>query len=312
MEGKGCGSGTGSWCMLRCAGGAHDRMGIDRMMLGFRPIAPKPMTGGSTGSGNLLSDNKNLVISSKRSKRKYVRVRKNNYSYRSRKNKKADHGGCESKDEIVTLQLLPEKEKAVDDSEDSTRRSSSESWWCNIDTGGCTGRENVQVSRTNEGETDMWLGFGGMVRDQTVVVVESWVTVESASGACMEDGRGFGSREDVEIMKNLENDTCPGFVSDGLSYKVMWVNEAYKKMVTMVRKENDVVVSAGSVVVVMVSLVMKVKLPRFFTSLTCRVRVEYTWQNEKYSKIIPCDIWRMECGGFAWRLDVDAALSLGR
>ncbi|KAH9792120.1 hypothetical protein KPL71_003993 [Citrus sinensis] len=283
MEGKGSGSGTGSWCMLRCAGGAHDRMGIDRMMLGFRPIAPKPMTGGSTGSGNLLSDNKNLVISSKRSKRKYVRVRKNNYSYRSRKNKKADHGGCESKDEIVTLQLLPEKEKAVDDSEDSTRRSSSESWWCNIDTGGCTGRENVQASRTNEGETDMWLGFGGMVRDQTVV-----------------------------IMKNLENDTCPGFVSDGLSYKVMWVNEAYKKMVTMVRKENDVVVSAGSVVVVMVSLVMKVKLPRFFTSLTCRVRVEYTWQNEKYSKIIPCDIWRMECGGFAWRLDVDAALSLGR
>lgn len=312
MEGKGSGSGTGSWCMLRCAGVTHDKTGIERMMLGFRPIAPKPVTGGSTGSGNLLADNKNLLISSQRSKRKYVRVRKNNHSYRSRKNEKANHGGCGSKDEIETLQLLPEKQKVVEDSEDSTRRSSSESWWCNTDTGGCMVKEKVQVSKTNVGQTDTWLGFGGVVGDQTVVVVESWVTVEKASGACMEEGRGFGSREDVEIMKNLEKDTCPGFISDGLSYKVMWVNDAYKKMVMMVRKENDVVVSAESVVVVMVSLVMKEKLPRLFTSLTCRVRVEYTWQNAKYSNIVPCDVWRMECGGFAWRLDVDAALSLGR
>ncbi|KAJ4729405.1 von willebrand factor A domain protein [Melia azedarach] len=312
MEGKA----NERWCMLRCAGGAQDKaVNIDRIMLGFRPIAPKPVIGGSA-SGNLQVDNKSLLISSRRSKRKYVRVRRNNNGYR-RKNKKT--GGYGSKDgvdnNLVTLQLLPERA----DFKDSTQRSES---WCNI-LEYHAGKEKVISNNNNNNnnnndnlEQNMRLmlknhrDFSDMVgfstADQTVV--ESWVSVESVTGACM-DGRGLGS-EDVEIMQNLAKDTCPGFITDGLN-KVKWVNEAYRKMVTGSEEKNGL--QSADKFVISVSVVMKEKLPCLFSSLTCRVKTQYTWQKEKYSKMVPCDIWRlMECGGFAWRLDVEAALSLGR
>ncbi|KAL8056546.1 hypothetical protein ABFX02_04G126100 [Erythranthe guttata] len=37
-----------------------------------------------------------------------------------------------------------------------------------------------------------------------------------------------------------------------------------------------------------------------------------TCGKEKMCQTVPCDVWRMGCGGFAWRLDTKAALSLGR
>ncbi|KAK7858074.1 hypothetical protein CFP56_014543 [Quercus suber] len=37
-----------------------------------------------------------------------------------------------------------------------------------------------------------------------------------------------------------------------------------------------------------------------------------TCGKERSSITLPCDVWRMDGGGFAWRLDVKAALSLGR
>jgi len=135
---------------------------------------------------------------------------------------------------------------------------------------------------------------------QPVQVVGSWVKVESVTDAWVE-GYGLG-RTDEEKLINLERDSCPGFISDGLN-RVRWANKAYKAMVGE---------GAGEVVV---WLVMKddVRLPdnKSTAAFTCRVRVVRCGK-EKNSLILPCDVWRMDGGGFAWRLDTEAALSLGR
>lgn len=101
-------------------------------------------------------------------------------------------------------------------------------------------------------------------------------------------------------MVSLQRDTCPGFISDGLN-RVLWTNEAYGKMV------------GGAAEEVVAWLVMKaeVVVPAGIPSFTCRVRV-VTFGKDKISLTLPCDVWRMDCGGFAWRLDTTAALSLGR
>ena len=42
-----------------------------------------------------------------------------------------------------------------------------------------------------------------------------------------------------------------------------------------------------------------------FTGL---VRLVHTWRNQKKcSKVVPCDVWRMDRGGLSWSLDVKAA-----
>ncbi|KAH7577230.1 hypothetical protein ACOSP7_001944 [Xanthoceras sorbifolium] len=308
------------WCMLRWAGGAQDRtVNIDRIMLRYRPIAPKPAMGG-TASGILQADNRNVLVNNKRSKRKYVRVRKNNNGYRRKNKTTEEHGSKDGSDgKIVTLQLLPERE----DSEDPTKRR----LWCNyVDK---TGEEKVvsgdkyQPPGLNLKNNQVFDGMVGLgVSDQTAVmpqrrVVETLVTVESVTDTCNMDSRGIGSADNTEIiMMNLERDTCPAFISDGLN-RVRWVNGAYKRMVMVSLEKEGQSVESAETVTVLVLLVIKdnkLKLPsQQLSSFTCKVRVQYTWQKQKYSKMVPCDVWRlMEFGGFAWRLDIEAALSLGR
>ncbi|KAE8672459.1 Cytochrome C1 family isoform 1 [Hibiscus syriacus] len=74
-------------------------------------------------------------------------------------------------------------------------------------------------------------------------------------------------------------------ISDGL-HRVQWFNGAYKRLLM---EANDAPPPE-----IMVWLLLK--------------------QNEKLSRMLPCDVWKMDGGGggFAWRLDVEAALSLGR
>ncbi|KAI9193957.1 hypothetical protein LWI28_001746 [Acer negundo] len=301
------------WCMLRCTGGTQDsNVLINQTMLRFRPIAPKPVTTNGTVSGNLPVDNKNLLLTGKRSKRKYVRVRKNNGYKRKNRISSHDHHHhlhqeSEDKDKdhddlinekAVTLQLLPERT-------DQTAREES------------TGLKNLDLLKVatsavlEPGPTSfnfIGSGFGGPDRTE---VVESWVTVESVTDTCM-DTRGIilGRSTDVEIMNSLDKDTCPGFISDG-SNRVQWVNLAYKKMVVGVGESETEWPSPE----IMVRLVMKETLPAagvLFPSFTARVWLQYTWQKEKCSKMVPCDVWKMDFGGFAWRLDIEAALGLGR
>lgn len=313
------------WCMLRYAGGVQnsDNEIINRTMLRFRPIAPKPVSSG-TVSGNLLVDR----FTSKRSKRKYVRVRKNNgYKRKNNNNNNINNDHDEEEEDglnknvnvVTTLQLLPERPTTKDQESFS---------WCNNNVSK-NDPDLMMGSKVDDNRQDLraaaaiWLnmkgkdlmingvGGGGFgVSDQTVVevrrrtVVESWVTVESVTAdTCMDI---LGRCLDVEGVKtDLDKDTCPGFISDGFN-RVLWVNKAYKKMAV----NGD---GCWPEIEIMVWLVLKEKLPSLDYSLfASQVRLQYTWQNEKYSKMVPCDAFRMDGGGFAWRLDVEAALSLGR
>ncbi|KAE8706280.1 hypothetical protein F3Y22_tig00110402pilonHSYRG00079 [Hibiscus syriacus] len=105
--------------------------------------------------------------------------------------------------------------------------------------------------------------------------LESWVTVESVTDNCTE-----------------------------------WVNEAYKKML-MVVGEAKTAASRLSHRRRYCAALLKQEMPMFSTVFSCKVRLQYMWNKEKLSRTLPCDVWKID-GGFAWRLDVDAALSLGR
>ncbi|GKV41344.1 hypothetical protein SLEP1_g48888 [Rubroshorea leprosula] len=277
--------------MFKCAGDMQDKTIINRIMLRFRPIAPKPVTGDSA-SGESLGGYKNSIVSSRRKKRKYVRVSKNCRNSGKKISKRvSDQGtgdGPTNKETI--LPLMPEKADL-----DGTAGVSSVP-------GDLEQPMNLSL-KTNIPVTDEVAGT--RVADRTVV--ESWVTVESVTDTCMDDG-ALG-RTDVEKMKNLERDTCPGFISDG-SNRVVWVNEAYKRMVTGTQQDGG-----GQPPDAVVSLVMKERLLPYtqylYRAFSCHVGVQYTWRKDKYTKMVPCDVWRMDSGGYAWRLDVKAALSLG-
>ncbi|XP_047940168.1 uncharacterized protein LOC125187585 [Salvia hispanica] len=142
-----------------------------------------------------------------------------------------------------------------------------------------------------------WLSFENGGREvERRVVAASWVKVECVTDTWMADLYPYG---DGERVRRLEADACPGFVTDGLR-RVRWTNPAYRRMAA---GEAEGEVAAWVVVE------EGVVLPARCAGFTCKVRV-VTCGNEKASKTVPCDVWRMECGGFAWRLDTAAALSL--
>ncbi|XP_022741041.1 uncharacterized protein LOC111292759 [Durio zibethinus] len=281
------------WSMASYTGGSQDKTVINPIMLRFRPIAPKPASGES-GSGGVQFDNKSLLLCKPRTKRKYVRVRKNNIKTKKRSSSDHLHNEEASKnpEKIVTLQLLPEKSEP----------------------NGLINKQNGAVLEQNQDPpflfnlnfNSRWVDHIGVVEEPDRTVVESWVTVECVTDSCME-GRELGST-DMERMKNLEADTCPGFISDGLN-RVRWVNEAYKRMLR-VGEGNQGLSSPPEI---MVWLVIKQELPRLCSAFSCKVRLQYTLKKDKCSRTLPCDAWKLDGGGgFAWRLDIEAALSLGR
>ncbi|XP_010554099.1 PREDICTED: uncharacterized protein LOC104823971 [Tarenaya hassleriana] len=303
----------------RAAASTGDRIVISKIMQRFRPIAPKPVPGGCLNKihDEAFANAKRSAGRNRRSKRKYVRVRNNNKSknsdnninsnsngYNKRKIKSAptadldkdagDDGSGLHKD-IVTLQLLPEKEK------DLGTREPVFGFRDSVSTGDST-ENNYRDPRLS-------------IEDRTIVslspldrtVVESWVTVECVTGTCTDGSirNQLLGRTDVERLRCLEVDTCPGFVSDG-SNRVRWVNGSYRRMMGLT-------LSGGGDVRVWVVVTEEMAcIGELYGAVTCRVRVQYesTWRKKKMT--VPCDVWRLGSGGFAWRLDVEAALCLGR
>ncbi|CAK7328259.1 unnamed protein product [Dovyalis caffra] len=304
--------GGDGWRVKACSSSVKDKTIINRVMLRFRPIAPKPVTGDSS-YGNCKPEIKTGLASKERKKRKYVRVKKKNNSkeqyQRTRKKKmmpiissdqereREDHGLK------LTLQLIPD-EKTIDPIPEK-RPLSNDIVSLSVPVVQHEKHKDLLFDINNQLIDDM----GGLrMSDPTngKRIVETRVTVESVTDTCM-DMVLLGST-DVEKMRNLEKDTSPGFISDGLNW-VLWVNDAYKKMV-MVRQEDE-----GRSPEVSVDLVIKEKFLAclYGSAFTCWVRLQHTWQMEKcsQSQMVPCDVQKMEFGGFAWRLDVKAALSLG-
>ncbi|KAK9108419.1 hypothetical protein Syun_024430 [Stephania yunnanensis] len=278
--------GRGGCCIARTyTGGIYDASKIDRIMLRFRPIAPKPAAGGPVSDEKTVLSN---ACKAGRAKRKYVRDGSKKSCQSGRKKKRND--GCvldESEVKVVTLPLLPEK--PVEKDTPTSRSPSSESEDLTV---GSPWRMSSIMNTTTQHDYGVILCGPG---ERTVVIV-----VECVTDVCA--GAGGGGGEERRMISTLERDTCPGFVSDGWD-RVGWTNEAFREMVMMREEGYDQ----------MVWLVVKDRLPVTCQAFTCRVRVLYTWRKERHSVTVPCDVWRINgTGGLAWRLDVKAALSLGR
>ncbi|KAI3463085.1 hypothetical protein Pfo_019748 [Paulownia fortunei] len=272
---------------------------MNRIMLRFRPIAPKP-AGGEAASGTADQDRGNGA--GRRAKRKYVRVRGRQSKECARRNitegkKKSppENSGIEDESSqekgVVTLQLLPERSESHQNSCDNSAQKTQE----NLN----TDRYNVDDDVNNELTANS--GVGTVDLRTVGSVIETWIIVECVTDKFAGVGLGFSDKEKIY---SLEQDTCPGFISDRTN-NVIWVNEAYKKMVA---EDEQVAAEKGF----LVWLVVKEELPHFYPSFACRVRViQQRGHGHKWNKIVPCDVWRMEFAGFAWKLDVNTALSLG-
>ncbi|RDX67704.1 hypothetical protein CR513_53376, partial [Mucuna pruriens] len=290
------------WRVAACAN-SNAASHVNRIMLRFRPIAPKPVAGGGDAS-----QRSNVSVLGKRPKRKYVRIRRNS-GYVRRKNGNSsdnnnDKSSAESDVAVVTLQLMPEKDVPEGDS------LAGDSWCKNVDLDLTV--EKIQIVENPNPKPPRATANADEAKASDRVpaakVAESWVTVESVIGTCMGEGGGGLGCTDAEKVKCLETDACPGFVCDG-SLRVRWVNDAYKRMV--VSEERD---PQPENIVVWLKVKDSASAAWWCYShpaFTCGVRLQYTWRNEKCTKMVPCDVWKMDCGGFAWRLDVKAALSLG-
>lgn len=282
------------WTVRGFPGAANDKTIINRIMLRFRPIAPKPAADGSV-SDSTSAASKTPPVNLRRAKRKYVRVKKN------RKCKKTDKDE-ENKDllqydgALFSLQT----DAAVGGTKVSTDVGPS--------TDGMRFEQRQQQPVLMNFDNNVILSMGladqldPAVEMSPVRVVESWVVVDGMAETLPDVG-GIGGT-DREKMLNLEMDTCPGLISDGM-YRVRWANLAYKRMVDP-RGGGE---PPAEVVVV---LVMKEKVPVGWPMFACTVRVVYTWRKEKCTRTMACDVWKMDFGGFAWRLDSTTALCLGR
>lgn len=275
-------------------GGAYDMSKVDRIMLRYRPIAPRPDSGGSS-SPPLDS----VSPKSRRGKRKYSKenssssgggggsVNSNGNSKRcnKRRNEEAKNGS-----EIVTLRLLletPERKEPPRVLVPAPESDAAASSWLSFGDDGRhqTAKKSLDLTK-------------GLLTARTETVVSSLLTVE-----CVTEGEYELGCTDEEKKMNLERDTCPGFISDGLG-RVVWTNGSYRDLVI----GKDMCCSKMSVWLVMNEKPLLTK-----RAFTCRMRLQYTCRDNEVSSITsPCDGWKMNDGGFAWRLDVNAALFLGR
>ncbi|XP_016444885.2 uncharacterized protein LOC107770126 [Nicotiana tabacum] len=265
---------------------------INKMMLRFRPIAPKPVAN-SSGSGSTIETHEIEVVSKRRTKRKYVRVKKNS-NYKNKKEDKETKDGSLVLDDhgtVVTLQLLPESSGGVKRSPDNRSFPKTINFWMNFDKS-----ENIDI--LSIGAPNLLDRTAEM---RSAKVVESWVMVDGITNTLV-DLSALGST-DTEKMKNLEADTCPGMISDGLD-RVQWVNLAYRRMI-------DPLEDGGAPPEMVVRLVLKEKKTVRLSAFACTVRVVYTMNKVKQTRTMPCDVWKMDFGGFAWRFDAKAALTLG-
>ncbi|XP_038974169.1 uncharacterized protein LOC103715873 [Phoenix dactylifera] len=160
-------------------------------------------------------------------------------------------------------------------------------------------------------------GGGEVVAPRPVRPAGSWVTVECVTDTWREGEVGAAvPGGDEAVRAALEADeACPGVISDAWD-RVTWTNEAYRRMVVG-RAAEDGKQGAEEEEEeeeedVRVALVTRGMVPgATCRAFTCRVRVRYSSRRRgRGSLAAPCDVWRMDDGGYAWRLDVKAALSL--
>lgn len=258
-----------------------NNMILDQIMLRYRPIAPRPVN--AEGSGQSFPASEGLV-NRKRAKRKYVRKQVKNNS------KGVDNNNNSNNNNKNWYDMDECNGNITDPSEKVTN-------WISF---GGNEFESVESGSIEMMTSDLHGGEVGTAVERRTVT-ESWITVEAVTGTC--DGGKLLGYSDEEIWKNLEGDTCPCFVSNSFD-EVVWVNQAYKRLLDLNCGDG------GDVAVWLVLKVDRSVVVKYLPAFSCSVRVEYA--EKKMWMIVPCDVCAMDSGGgFAWRLDVVSALSLG-
>ncbi|XP_010930435.2 uncharacterized protein [Elaeis guineensis] len=167
--------------------------------------------------------------------------------------------------------------------------------------------------RAREGGSEGGGGGGGeVVAPRPVRPAGSWVTVECVTDKWRDGEVGASTTGGDEAVRAAlaADQTGPGFISDAWD-RVTWTNEAYRRMVVGPGAE-DGKEEGTEEEDVRVALATRGMVPgATCRAFTCRVRVRYASRRRgRGSLAAPCDVWRMDDGGYAWRLDVKAALSL--
>lgn len=283
---------------------AHDSTIINRIMLRFRPIAPKPAADGSA-SDSASAAGKTGPVTKRRAKRKYVRVEKSSKckSTSSKCNKVQEVEELQKEKDLIRLDVSLQLQSPLPKLSPDMGSSSFNNPSILLEQ-----RQPILMNFDNRNIFNLCLADQSDRRAAAVRAVESWVVVDGTAETLPDAGRLGGT--DGEKMANLELDTCPGLISDAM-YRVLWVNLAYKRMVDPGHGGGEGAVGEPPAEV-LVRLVLKQNIPVAWPMFACTVRVVYTWRTEKLTRTMPCDVWKMDFGGFAWRLDATAALSLGR
>ncbi|RWV96434.1 hypothetical protein GW17_00040856 [Ensete ventricosum] len=254
---------------------------VGQIMLRYRPIAPKPAS--AAGSPKISPAPAETRAAARRPKRKGSA----NPSGGGRTNddEKSSSTTTTSSSTIVTLPLMPETPERQCEPAESPRKPTS---------------PLTPAAAALPRVVPPWMGrkeVGG-----TAVALVSWVTVACVTDSWREEEVPW--RSDEAVTAALAGDESPGFVSDGCD-RVTWTNEAYRRMV-MGREEGEEQVKVGLVTGGLVP-----PAAAACRAFTCRVRVRPGKQSTSSSPLAaPCDVWRLDSGGCAWRLDVKAALSL--
>ncbi|KAI3503544.1 hypothetical protein L1887_31988 [Cichorium endivia] len=277
-----------------CAGvDAKNKMIINQIMLRYRPIAPRPVTVESSAGV--------VPLKQKRAKRKYVRVKKKKMAEGCKLT--IDEKGWRSLDEsIAMLEVSNGGEFVVSD---PVRKVPE---WISFEVSGGN-RSDINIIGGLITPAPPLVGLHEVDLAMTLKrgeMIESWITIESVTGACEDEKRLRYT--DKEIWKDLEIDSCPGFISNRYN-EVEWVNLAYRRMVD---PNHDGGAPPPQVLVRLCVTAEKSAAVKYWPAFSCRVRVVYQLSEKKKQMTVPCDVWKMESGDYAWRLDVKAALSLGR
>ncbi|XP_076907060.1 uncharacterized protein LOC143563400 [Bidens hawaiensis] len=295
------GGGFGEICY-----GSYGMSKVERIMLKYRPIAPKPMAAGS-GSSCSTVEQSDASGKTRRRKRKYVRVnikKKDMGTNSVSKKRKVSVSSGESSG-VVTLSLMPETPDRKENSSNSCQTSSpSETRDLVSPAVNCkrlSPTSPILLSFNKIGDSQVTTSLSPPQSQKTIVT--SFVTVECVTEAWVNSDR-LGVTDQVQVM-NMDTDTCPSFITNARD-TVVWTNKAYRVMTAGK--------GADETTTVVVKKFNRVTMPESLPAFTCKVRV--TWGTERAMSPLtvtaPCDVWRMRCGGYAWRLDVTAALSLGR
>ncbi|KAL6905856.1 hypothetical protein ACP4OV_003457 [Aristida adscensionis] len=290
------------------AGGTGQAWQMGRIMLKFRPIAPKPAAMAPVPSPS-PSPAPAPAAAAGRGKRKAAA---GGAGRRGRKPKKAATvvpAPAPAAVKTTASQKESDKDKSLSD------RSSSSSGMTSVDSSPpppptppapttlplmpVLPAEEKQASAASTAAAPSHAAGGELAVAPRAArpAATSWVTVEAVTATWRD-----GEAPSTATTPWAGDDEAPAFVSDQWG-RVTWTNAAFSRAV--LPAAADVEVRVG-----LAANLGAAAVPAWGTcaGFTCRVRV----RGGGGAVVAPCDVWRLDAGGcYLWRLDLQAALTLG-